>query len=138
MENATKALLIAAAVLVAIIIISLGVAIVSSAKGQVDQASTALSGAEIDAFNSKFDNYEGDSVSGTRVNALINAVFSHNLKETDDSRKVQITGSINMTTGASSKAKAETGSRYTVKCLTPDKSGLIKTIEINKNQVQGN
>ena len=51
MENATKALLIAAAVLVAIIIISLGVAIVSSAKGQVDQASTALSGAEIDAFN---------------------------------------------------------------------------------------
>ncbi len=138
MENATKALLIAAAVLVAIIIISLGVAIVSSAKGQVDQASTALSGAEIDAFNSKFDNYEGDSVSGTRVNALINAVFSHNLTETDDSRKVQITGDVKMSTNATSKAKAETGSRYTVKCLTPDKSGLIKTIEIKKNQSQGN
>lgn len=133
MENATKALLIAAAVLVAIIIISLGVAIVSSAKGQVDQASTALSGAEIDAFNSKFDNYEGDSISGTRVNALINAVFSHNLTETDDSKKVELTGDVAMTTGATTKAKAETGSRYTVKCKTKDKSGLIKEIEIKKN-----
>jgi len=134
MENATKALLIAAAVLVAIIIISLGVSIVSSAKGQVDQAGTALSGAEIEAFNSKFNVYDGSSVSGSSVNSLINTVFSHNLTETDDSKKISIKGSMTMATNATTKVKAETGSRYTVESITPDKSGLIKEIKITKNQ----
>lgn len=133
MENATKALLIAAAVLVAIIIISFGVSIVSSAKGQVDQAGTALSGAEIEAFNSKFNSYDGNSVSGSSVNSLITAVFSHNLTETDDSKKIELTGDIQMATDATSKVKAETGSRYKVESITPDKSGLIKQINITKN-----
>jgi len=47
MENATKALLIAAAVLVAIIIISLGVYVVSLAQNQMKGAESGLNDVEI-------------------------------------------------------------------------------------------
>ena len=51
MENATKALLIAAAVLVAIIIISLGVYVVSLAQNQMKGAESGLNDVEIQSFN---------------------------------------------------------------------------------------
>ena len=47
MENATKALLIAAAVLIAIIIISLGVYVVTLAQNQMKGAETGLNEVEI-------------------------------------------------------------------------------------------
>ena len=52
MENATKALLIAAAVLIAIILISLGLAVVRQGQEAVQDAD--LSEAEATQFNSKF------------------------------------------------------------------------------------
>lgn len=54
MENATKALLIAAAVLVAIIIISLGVYVVSLAQNQMKGAESGLNDVEIQSFNSTY------------------------------------------------------------------------------------
>lgn len=79
MENATKALLIAAAVLIAIILISLGLAVVRQGQEAVQDAD--LSEAEATQFNSKFTMYDGSNVSTSRVNALYNAVFSHNNQE---------------------------------------------------------
>ena len=66
MENATKALLIAAAVLVAILIISLGLVVYNMAAESVNNNSS-LSAQEIQAFNDQFTQYEGDNVRGTRV-----------------------------------------------------------------------
>lgn len=79
MENATKALLIAAAVLIAIILISLGLAVVRQGQEAVQDAD--LSEAEATQFNSKFTVYEGTSVSTANVNAMLNAVFAHNNQE---------------------------------------------------------
>ena len=79
MENATKALLIAAAVLIAIILISLGLAVVRQGQEAVQDAD--LSEAEATQFNSKFTMYEGTNVSTSRVNAMLNAVFAHNNQE---------------------------------------------------------
>lgn len=149
MENATKALLIAAAVLVAIIIISLGVSIVTSARDQINQSSNALDSAEVEAFNSKFKTYEGASVSGTKVRSLANAVIQSNQSQEDDSRKIEIylyTGndetSVDYTgvTGTPIVGKdattvptgdqgIQTGKRYYVRCIT-DSSTLIKKIII--------
>ena len=61
MENATKALLIAAAVLVAIIIISLGVYVVSLGQQQVHGAESGLNNVEISSFNSTYEAYAGES-----------------------------------------------------------------------------
>ena len=79
MENATKALLIAAAVLIAIILISLGLAVVRQGQEAVQDAD--LSEAEATQFNSKFTMYEGKKVSTSRVNTMLNAVFAHNSQE---------------------------------------------------------
>ena len=133
MENATKALLIAAAVLVAIIIISLGVTIVSGARNQINKSSDALDDAEVEAFNSKFSSYEGTSVSGTRVKALVKTAYQQNQKEDDESRKVtvkigtEVILDKNTTTDPSSKIK--TGERYSVSFDTK-KSGMIETINL--------
>mgnify|MGYP004489331069 CR=1 FL=1 len=151
MENATKALLIAAAVLIAIILISLGVSIVNSAQDQINQSSNALNSAEIESFNSKFRSYEGAAVSGTKVRTLARAVIQNNQSQDDDSRKVvmrlvssndiQDLSQLSGTSGNSvlDKDTSEvptsgdnsiaTGNRYIVKCKT-DNSGLIKYIFI--------
>ena len=82
MENATKALLIAAAVLVAILIISIGLIIYNRASETVNTAGD-LSEYQIQQFNSKFTEYEGTNVSGADVNALLKTVFNHNISQND-------------------------------------------------------
>ena len=91
MENATKALLIAAAVLVAIIIISITLVIVN--QGQEAASGADLSEMEAAQFNSPFLSYEGSNVSTNQVNALLDTVFQHNKKElaSGENRYVAIT-----------------------------------------------
>ena len=79
MENATKALLIAAAVLVAIIIISITLVIVN--QGQETASGADLSEIEAAEFNAPFLMYEGNEVPTDKVNALLNTVFQHNKQE---------------------------------------------------------
>ncbi len=81
MENASKALIIAGAILLAILIIGLGMFI-------YQQASGAMSGANLDptkaqAYNSEFLQYEGTK-SGTDTIALYNLIKNHNRSNTDD------------------------------------------------------
>ena len=78
MENATKALLIAAAVLVAILIISLGLVVYNMASETIN--SVNFSGQEVTAFNDQFKQYEGDNVRGSEINAMLNTVLSANMK----------------------------------------------------------
>ena len=77
MENATKALLIAAAVLIAILIISLGLAVYNSSAETVKQAN--LSQQEVQAANEKYTRYDGQHKRGSEVNALLNTALSANL-----------------------------------------------------------
>ena len=81
MENASKALIIAGAILLSILIISLGLMVYNQAKETI--GSVNLSQQEIEAFNSKFTAYENTRVSGAKVNALIQTVISSNQAEID-------------------------------------------------------
>lgn len=76
MENASKALIIAGAILLAIVIISLGLVVVNNVRNVTDN--TNLSEQEIQSFNAKFIAYEGENVSASRVNSLIQQVISTN------------------------------------------------------------
>ena len=58
MENASKALIIAGAILLAIIIISLGIMVVNNARNQIGGAN--LNAQEVQAFNSNWESYIGD------------------------------------------------------------------------------
>ena len=152
MENATKALLIAAAVLVAILIISLGIGIFNMASEQVNNAGD-LSEYEIQKFNEKFTQYEGTSVSASDVNALIKTAFNHNLSEEDPSRRVRVgfngggngNGTPNTSTGGYWLVMREqfyedvtlktvpAGNRYTVQVHYDPNSKLIDQINVNTN-----
>ena len=76
MENASKALIIAGAILLSILLISLGIMVYNQAKGTINEAD--LSTEEVQTFNTKFTTYAGASVSGTKVNALMDAVAASN------------------------------------------------------------
>ena len=87
MENASKALIIAGAILLAILIISLGIVIYNQASGVVN--SNSMSDVEITQFNSKFTQYQGKQ-SGSNVRTLIQDVLSNNVTQDDDSRRIQV------------------------------------------------
>ena len=83
MENASKALIIAGAILLAILIISLGIWIFSSAQNTIESAGD-MSEQTATTFNNKFSASLGDRVQGSEVNALIQAVRSSNQKAAED------------------------------------------------------
>ena len=118
MENASKALIIAGAILLAILIISLGIMI-------YQQAST---------FNAKFEQYLGSNVRGAQVNALINTINTNNMSQDDDSKKVTIKGNTTNTAQATDyKKDYKTGSTYKVTVTKNTKGGLISEITIVEN-----
>lgn len=80
MENASKALIIAGAILLSILIIGLGMAIYQQASGAIGNAN--MDPQKIQAYNSEFASYEGTK-SGTQVRALLDIIRSHNLANTD-------------------------------------------------------
>ena len=137
MENATKALLIAAAVLVAILIISLGLVIYNMASETIDGAGD-LSEYQIQQFNEKFTKYENTSASGSDVNAMIKTIFNHNQAQEDSSTMVSYDGvdvdiDADNFDGTTSPGKESTGARYTVTITFDENSKLVDTITATKN-----
>ena len=92
MENASKALIIAGAILLAILIISLGIMILGKAQDTIN--GSGMTQAEVQAFNEKFTKYEG-SQRGSSVRSLIQEVVSNNgtQENQDASRTVSVDGS---------------------------------------------
>ena len=89
MENASKALIIAGAILLAILLISLGIMIFTQAQDTV--TNSGMSEAEVQSFNSKFTKYEGD-IKGTMVKSLVQEVLSNNGNENNAERKIKMKG----------------------------------------------
>ena len=77
MENASKALIMAGAILLAILIISLGVMVFRNMSNSVVN-DTSLDKQTITAFNSKIQAYVGDNKTGSQVNTLRDIVISIN------------------------------------------------------------
>lgn len=78
MENASKALIIAGSILIAIMIISLGIYIFKQ-YSSFTKENADLSEQEISAFNSKITAYLGEGISGSQVNALLQYCLANNM-----------------------------------------------------------
>lgn len=85
MENASKALIIAGAILLSILIITLGLGVYNNAKSATGNAD--LSGQEINAHNSQFTAYEGRQ-KGSQVKALMTTIKNNNKEYADRQVKV--------------------------------------------------
>jgi hypothetical protein len=88
MENASKALIIAGAILISILIISFGVIILGQGSDVINNAN--MSEAEIAAFNKKFETYEGTNVRGSTLKQLAKTVATHNRSQSSDDKKVTL------------------------------------------------
>ena len=88
MENASKALIIAGAILLAILLISLGIMIYNQAQDTV--SGSGMDQAAVTSFNNQFLKYEGN-IKGTMVKAMIQEVLAVNAESgNNDSISVQV------------------------------------------------
>lgn len=133
MENASKALIIAGSVLIAILIISLGLFIFKSTEGTTDQTKKLGETLEVQQFNSQFLKYCGDSVKGSQVRTLCEVIIAHNA---NSSTKVGINSEENTTATAISQYRngISTNKSYKVDPIIDEKTGLIKYISVSENQ----
>lgn len=92
MENATKFLIIAGAILIAIVLISVAMMLVNGAQGTIDESLTQMDQQQRQTFNRQFQSYEGSNVSGSQVKALIDQVVASNNNNVDKAnRQISIT-----------------------------------------------
>lgn len=142
MENASKALIIAGAILISILLISVGVLIMNSTDGVTGGMASSADSMEMNRFNSQFSSYAGGSKSASQVRTLVSNVISSNA--TNDAHQVSVTttgtgfnaGSL-FTSGTSASAdlsKINQGVKQTYKYtieLVYDNEGYISNITIH-------
>lgn len=143
MENASKALIIAGAILLAILIISLGIMIFNQAQDVTKN--NGMSKAEVSSFNSQFTKYEGITT-GSNVKSLIQEVNTSNATDANEGNGRQITlksSGFTLTTQSTYDAASGKSNRYATKDVASagkydvavtgtDSSGYISEITITK------
>lgn len=150
MENASKALIMAGAILIAIMIISLGILVFSRMSSSAKSAAN-MDEQEIANFNSKLTPYIGQNVNGSQVNALIQLVISIDnsaVSANDTTKIVSIEYPIDDTGSTKNKIYVESGAVKETNTNNPKrvvtgagkfykveaiyKDGLINEIKVNK------
>ena len=102
MENASKALIIAGAILISILIIAIGMYIYTSSTGSINEAISQMDTQEVQAFNSQWTNYEGVQT-GSQVKSMITQMIGLANTYKDEPAKVV---AINSTAVGASATKA--------------------------------
>jgi len=141
MENASKALIIAGAILISIVLIAVGVLVVNNMNEPVDEAIAQMSDQAKRIFNSKFEGFAGDKRLPGDARALISAIIASNASETQP-HKVLVQSDL-VTDIAGDKASADeskisplynkivNGATYNIDVYYTD--GVVDIISINKN-----
>ena len=128
MENASKALIIAGAILLAILLISLGIMIFNQAQDTV--TNSGMTEAELTSFNNKFLKYEGYAVKGTMVKSMMQEVKAANQNASDG---VKITVNLKATATGQAAEITDTSSiqtNHTYKVAMVYTNNRISTINV--------
>ena len=114
MENASKALIIAGAILISIMIIGLGVAIFSKAKSNIN--SQNLNSEVAQAQNEKFSSYIGDRMTASEVKSLMSVIRTNNITgaSSDDIKTVYVSYEGKETDPAEVSSSVKAGKTYKV------------------------
>ena len=110
MENASKALIIAGAILISIMIIGLGAAIFSKAKSNVNSQNL---NSEV---NEKFSSYIGDRMTASEVKSLMSVIRTNNITgaSSDDVKTVYVFFDNKLTDSAEVSSAVKSGKTYHV------------------------
>ena len=87
MENASKALIIAGAILLSILIIGMGMFIYNQAQEQIQKSAGQMSTEEISVHNAQFKSFEGSRQSGSQVKQLLNKLAINAGKYGEDDKE---------------------------------------------------
>ena len=132
MENASKALIIVGAVLIAILLIGFGVMIMNNSTSQVSP--DALNSQAAQTHNAQFNNYTGKTNSAAQIKQLMNIITSNNVtgKTADTPQKVYVYYIPQKTTSTGGKAATE--EFYDpAKLSSVVRNGYTYTVEINNS-----
>ena len=92
MENASKALIIAGAILISILLIAISMYIYNSAQGTIQNAGDKMSEQEKSVYNSAVSSYIGTNKKGVDVRSMIDAIIASNNNNVGQAGKfIQIT-----------------------------------------------
>ncbi len=129
MENASKALIIAGAILLAILLISLGIMIYNQAQNTVNNS--GMSQAEIQAFNNKFTKYEATSGQpGSVVKSLVNEAISSNADTTTPGVAVTLGGATIVSANNTTATTNGVDTKKTYKVSLSYTNGYVSAIAI--------
>ena len=126
MENASKALIIAGAILLAILIVGLGVYIYRQAAGVIDTGT--MDQLVVSQFNAQFEPYLGNNVSGSNVKQLIKIINASNRVKED----LPVTFKVD-TQPDNDSSTIKSGNTYKVVEGSKNNAGYIEKITITKN-----
>lgn len=87
MENASKALIIAGAILLSILIIAIGMFIYNSAQSTINNSMQSMSTQEVQAFNNEFMSFEGRQ-SGSNIKSMIGTLIANADTYRDEPTKI--------------------------------------------------
>ena len=143
MENASKALIIAGAILLAILIIGLGIFIYRQAANTVSD--TGMDQLAIQQFNAQFTQYDSKTVSGGSARALYDTVVNNNNTDTEkrfvslnlvaktaDGTKNIVLADTDASEVDGSKSDIKASAKYKVKIEPDTKTGLTNKITITE------
>ena len=129
MENASKALIIAGAILLAILLISLVIMIYNQAQNTVNNS--GMSQAEIQAFNNKFTKYEATSGQpGSVVKSLVNEAISSNADTTTPGVAVTLGGATIVSANNTTATTNGVDTKETYKVSLSYTNGYVSAIAI--------
>lgn len=149
MENASKALIIAGAILLSILIIAIGMYIYNSSQNSIQQAGSQISAQEISNFNQQWQMYSGNQP-GSNISALISRLISNAKAESEEETRLidlyieyesgnagKVVSNVSNTNIAGfnkASAAVQTRHQYYVTLVNSDTTGLVSGIVITYNK----
>lgn len=129
MENASKALLIAGAILIVILLIAVGMMVYRGAQGSIQKAIGSMSSTEKDIHNSQFEPFVGTKVSGSNVRSLLSKMITNN--SDDNNVQVKLNGIGTDPNAVMEQITTAASATYKVKATYSE--GVITKINVSKN-----
>ena len=127
MENASKALVIAGAIILVIVLITLGYNVIKNNSDIINNGNTDQ--AQVEAFNSEFESYAGSGKKASDVRNLCSKVFAKNGTETKNHTNHTIE-LIHGTAITTMPTNLDNGVNYTISLEYDQSTGYINRIRI--------
>ena len=133
MENASKALMIAGAILIAVLLISLSIAVLDSTRKAQDAANKEVESVEIQSFNEQFMKYQGTIVTASQVKSLLLLIRANNSYYDFDSSTKEGTDKYVKVTGDVTSSSLFAHKTYRVTIDKFNENGFVSIIRVELN-----